>query len=60
MQLHFKWRIDMTKVSPFHSKRPGTTVYHDNNQCTEGNNIESANRASGTGGLPKCEHCKRL
>ncbi|MGR3464256.1 hypothetical protein [Limimaricola sp.] len=50
----------MAKVAPFHSTKPGTSVYHDNNQCTEGNNIERSNRASGTGGHPKCSHCKRL
>jgi len=50
----------MAKVSPFRSKLPGTRVYHDNNSCTEGNNIETRNRMSGTGGLPKCDHCKRL
>jgi len=50
----------MAKVSAFHSTLPGTRVYHDNNSCTEGNNIESRNRTSGTGGHPKCEHCKRL
>lgn len=37
----------MAKVSPFHSKLPGTRVYHDNNSCTEGNNIEARNRVSG-------------
>lgn len=52
--------ISMAKVSPFHSKKPGTGVYHDNSSCTEGNNIEGYNRAPGTGGLAKCEHCKRL
>lgn len=30
----------MSKVSPFHSKRPGTKVHHNDNKCTEGNNIE--------------------
>ena len=49
----------MAKVSPFHSKVQ-KDVYHDNDRCTEGNNIESYNRVSGTGGLPKCSHCKRL
>lgn len=48
------------KVAPFHSKEPGTEVYHNNNECTEGNNIESYNRVSGTGGLRLCDHCKRL
>lgn len=51
----------MAKVSPFHSKKPGAPqVYHDNNQCTEGNNIETANKVAGTGGRPKCAHCTRL
>ena len=49
----------MAKVSPFHSKLK-KDVYHDNNSCTEGNNIEASNRVSGTGNLPKCAHCKRL
>jgi phenylacetate-coenzyme A ligase PaaK-like adenylate-forming protein len=50
----------MTKVAPFHSKRVGETRHHDNNKCTEGNNIESYNRASGTGGKPLCAHCQKL
>lgn len=47
-------------VSPFHSKRPGTQVYHNNNKCTEGNNIESYNRTPGTGGHTLCENCRDL
>jgi len=50
----------MTKVSPWHSTRPGETVHHDNDKCTEGNNIESYYRKEGTGGRPLCAHCKRL
>lgn len=50
----------MAKVSPYHSAKPGTRVHHDNNRCTEGNNIESYNRRPGTGGHPRCDHCKRL
>jgi hypothetical protein len=50
----------MVKVAPFHSKKPGTTKHHNNNQCTEGNNIESYNKVAGTGGLPLCDHCARL
>ncbi len=50
----------MSKVPAFHSKRPGTGKHHNNNKCTEGNNIESYNRVSGTGGLPLCDHCRRL
>lgn len=50
----------MAKVDPFHSKKDGTRVHHNNNKCTEGNNIEAHNRVRGTGNLPLCEHCKRL
>jgi hypothetical protein len=50
----------MSKVYPFHSKKPGTTKHHNDDKCTEGNNIESYNRVQGTGNLPLCEHCKRL
>lgn len=48
----------MAKVSPFHAVL--RSVHHDNSDCTEGNNIEPENRRSGTGGKPKCDHCKRL
>lgn len=50
----------MAKVSPFHSKLPGTEVYHNDNKCTVGNNIETYNRVSGTGGLRLCSVCKDL
>jgi len=51
----------MSKVAPFHSvKETDRKVYHDNNSCTEGNNIEVKNKRSGTDGRPKCEHCQRL
>lgn len=48
------------KLAPWHSKRPGETVHHDNNKCTEGNNIEKHYLASGTGGRPLCKHCQKL
>jgi len=48
------------RISPFHSKLPGTKVHHNNNKCTLGNNIESYNRRSGTGGYPLCNLCKKL
>ena len=50
----------MSIVAPFHSKRPGTTVHHNNNKCTEGNNIEHYNRVPGTGGHPLCKNCRDL
>lgn len=55
----FEKEVIMPKVTPFHSKLSGTRVHHNNNKCTEGNNIESHNRKSGTGGHPLCERCKR-
>ena len=48
------------KVSPTHSQKPGTSVYHNNNKCTERNNIERKNVKKGTGGLRLCYHCKKL
>lgn len=51
----------MAKVAAFHSSRESDRkVYHDNNSCTEGNNIETKYKTSGTGGRPRCNHCDRL
>jgi hypothetical protein len=51
----------MSKVAAFHSAKQNTrNVYHDNNQCTEGNNIEKQYLRQGTAGRPRCEHCNRL
>ncbi len=35
-------------------------VYHDNRNCTVGNNIETKNRRQGTGGKRLCKQCKKL
>jgi hypothetical protein len=35
-------------------------VYHNNRNCTTGNNIETENYRSGTGGQPLCKECARL
>jgi len=49
----------MARVAPFHSKlESDKKVYHDDDECTEGNNIEKQNRVSGTGGRPRCKNCK--
>ena len=48
----------MARVSPFHSIKQD--VHHNNNSCTEGNNIEKENLRSGTGDKPLCKHCKAL
>lgn len=51
----------MAKVNPFHSKKPSAKqVHHNNDKCTEGNNIEPENKVQGTGGRPLCDHCARL
>jgi len=51
----------MAKVPAFHSiLSSDRRVYHDNDECTEGNNIETQNRRPGTDGRPKCDHCQRL
>jgi hypothetical protein len=50
----------MPRTNPWHSTRAGETVYHNNTNCTEGNNIERYYIASGTGGKALCTHCARL
>lgn len=53
----------MAKTTPWHSKLDEGKAdgrHHDETTCTLGNNIESYNRVSGTGGLPKCAECKRI
>jgi hypothetical protein len=51
----------MAKVPPFHSAlQQHRNVYHDNDKCTEGNNIEAKYRRPGTDGRPRCEHCAKL
>lgn len=49
------------QVRPFHSTRLGArNVYHNNDACTEGNNIETRYLAFGTAGRPLCQHCAIL
>jgi len=50
----------MAKVSPYLSTHPSDGVYHDNNNCVDGNNIERKYWKPGTGGRPKCHRCKGL
>jgi hypothetical protein len=50
----------MVVVAAFHSKESGTEVYHNDNKCTLGNNIESSNKVSGTGNLRLCSQCASL
>lgn len=44
--------------SPWHSVKED--VYHDNTECNTGNNIETENYRSGTGGHRLCKECARL
>jgi CRISPR/Cas system CMR-associated protein Cmr5 small subunit len=52
----------MATVAAFHSKNPNVApkVYHDNNKCEQGNNIEKHYLASGTDSRPKCKRCTDL
>ena len=50
----------MAKMKPIHSDEPGRKVYHDNDGCTEANNIEKRHLEHGTGDKRICKHCKKL
>lgn len=51
----------MSKVSPYHSTNPrDPDVYHDHDNCPNGQQIPARNRAPGTGGYPRCQNCQRL
>jgi hypothetical protein len=46
------------RVNPWYSIL--SSRHHNNDRCTEGNNIERQYFRWGTGGKPLCEHCHRL
>jgi hypothetical protein len=51
----------MTTVPPFHSSRPQYhKVYHDDDDCRQGQRIRPENRVAGTGNWPRCGNCIRL
>lgn len=50
----------MAKVNPTHSVKPQQEVYHNNDKCTERNNIEKENLRTGTAGRRLCSKCQRL
>jgi hypothetical protein len=51
----------MPQIDPWHSKKPRSKVYHDNSNCTVGNNIEKENLASGRGNKQRrCNMCEKL
>lgn len=48
----------MAKVAAWHSIKQ--MMHHNNTNCNTGNNIETENRRSGTGGKPLCKECAQL
>ena len=54
----------MSRMNPIYSINPNLAEhrkrYHNNNLCTEANNIEPKYVRQGTGGHPLCNHCSTL
>jgi len=55
----------MAKVSAYHTtsvEEPPAhrEVHHDHDNCKYGKEIKPWNRASGTGGKPRCKECIKL
>jgi len=51
----------MAKVEPWYSSgKSDRGVYHYNDQCTEGKQIEAQDRKSGTGNRKSCKQCMQL
>ena len=50
----------MAKVSPFHSKLPGVTVHHNDDECPDGHDVHIQDRVVGTGDLRLCGQCATL
>lgn len=49
------------KTSAYHSSHQSDPdVYHDHSDCPSGQQIPQQNRLSGTGGYPRCGHCKNM
>ena len=48
----------MPNKAPWYSSK--ADVYHNNTECNTGNNIETENVRSGTGGKPLCKECAGL
>jgi len=48
----------MAKVSKYHSVLED--VYHDNNTCKLGTNIQAGHLKLGTGGKELCSYCKDI
>ena len=55
----------MAKVAPFHTDSDEyppkhREVYHDHDDCFEGNKIKDKHREEGTGGKKRCGFCAGL
>jgi hypothetical protein len=55
----------MAKVSPYHTNSieeppEHREVYHDHDDCFEGNKIQKKHWESGDGGKPRCKQCIKL
>lgn len=48
------------KRAPYYSERPGDLVYHDNDNCDDGQKVTAMYRVEGTGGRPLCKRCAQL
>jgi hypothetical protein len=48
----------MAQVAPTNARN--SDVYHNNDKCTERNNIEPQNLQQGTGGKRLCNRCAEL
>jgi hypothetical protein len=49
------YHTDSPEYEPRHRN-----VYHDHNNCPEGEKIEKKHRTPGTGGKQRCEKCIKL
>ena len=56
----FNWEFQVMKVSPFYSKIKGTRVYHNNDKCHLGDNINKKYKRTGTDKRRLCKECKEL
>lgn len=56
----------VVKVAPYYTITPESgeprhrDVYHDHDNCSDGQRILPKHKVRGTGGLPKCDECKSL
>lgn len=49
------------RTMEYHSShKSDPDVYHDQTDCPSGQQIPAGNKLYGTGGYPKCGHCKNM